>query len=48
MYVGLLVRYFCPICTEIGMYRHILVQVPDMQFHENLSGGRRRGPCCLC
>jgi len=44
MYVGLLMRYFCSICPEIGTYRHILVRVPNIYFHENLSGRGRRGP----
>lgn len=39
--------YYCPTFTEIGVFRHILVHVLNVQFHENLSGGSRVVSCGL-
>ena len=33
--------YFPPVLTQIVMCRHILVNIPNMKFHETPSGGSR-------
>jgi hypothetical protein len=38
-------RCFCPILTKFGFSRQILIEVPNIKFHENSSSGSRADAC---
>jgi hypothetical protein len=47
MFVGLHVKYllFCPGLVKGGKSRQIIVEVPNMDFHENPLAENRAVPC---
>jgi hypothetical protein len=38
-------RYFCPILNIFELSRQFLTKVPNIEFHENTSSGRRADTC---